>query len=118
FISDAQVSLTSDVNDDVVTSSYAVIPETGAVLSFNGYNKVLNLFTEPGLDNGGTGADDTGMKGDFEFIVLEATADSVVLKGKKSGNKMLMLPLKNDEFTSLSAIYQQESARFSEYNLF
>src|SRR5690606_12399242 len=38
FISDAQVSLTSDVNDDVVTSSYAVIPETGAVLSFNGYN--------------------------------------------------------------------------------
>lgn len=118
FVSNAQVSLTSDINDDVITSSYSVVQESGPVLTFNGFNKVIHYFSEPGLDNGGIGADDTGMKGDFEFIVLKATADSVVLKGKKSGNEIVMLPLSGTEFETKAVEYQEASISFAEFGVF
>ncbi|GHE37607.1 DUF4302 domain-containing protein [Sphingobacterium griseoflavum] len=118
FISNAQVTLTSDVNEDVVTSTYGVVQESGPVLTFNGYNKVIHFFSEPGMDNGGIGADDTGIKGDFEFIVLQASADSVVLKGKKSGNRIVMLPLQGNQFEELSADYQEASRSFDDYGVF
>jgi hypothetical protein len=113
FISNGQVMLTSDINEDVITSTYGVIHDSGPVLTFNGYNDILHLFSEPGMDNGGHGADDTGMKGDFEFIVLKATADSVVLKGKKSGNEIVMLPLQNDLEVEANAF--REGAEFFNY---
>ncbi|WDF69290.1 DUF4302 domain-containing protein [Sphingobacterium oryzagri] len=119
FISNGQVTLTSDINEDVITSTYGVVQESGPVLTFNGYNKVIHYFSEPGLDNGDNiGADDTGMKGDFEFIVLEASADSVVLKGKKSGNRMVMLPLTGNQFETLSVEYQRANDVFRGYLLF
>lgn len=113
FISNAQVTLTSDVNTDVLTSTYAVVPELSATLTFNGYNKVIHLFSEPGVDNGGIGNSDTGMKGDFEFVIQEATPERVVLKGKKSGNEIVMLPLQGDEFETKSADFYRNSVMFS-----
>lgn len=118
FVSNAQVSLTSDINDDVITSSYSVVQESGPVLTFDGFNKVIHYFSEPGLDNGGIGADDTGMKGDFEFIVLKATADSVILKGKKSGNQIVMLPLSGAEFETTAAAYQEAGILFADFGVF
>lgn len=34
-----------------------------------------------------------GMEGDSDFLILSCTSDEVVLKGKKTGNKMIMHPL-------------------------
>ncbi|MFD2598034.1 DUF4302 domain-containing protein [Sphingobacterium corticis] len=95
FVSDSEVILTSDIDSDNTTSSYAVISETGALLTFNGFNKIIHYFTEPGIDSG-KGAADSGLKGDFEFIVLESTTDSITLKGKKSGNIMVMEPIRGN----------------------
>lgn len=113
FISNAQVTLTSDVNTNVLTSTYAVVPEMSATLTFNGYNKIIHLFSEPGADNGGIGNSDTGMKGDFEFVIQEATPERVVLKGKKSGNEIVMLPLQGDEFETMPADFYKNSLIFS-----
>ncbi|NGM64602.1 DUF4302 domain-containing protein [Sphingobacterium sp. SGR-19] len=118
FISNAQVTMVSDAIESSETSTYSVIHDTGPVLSFNGYNKAIHWFSEPGMDNGRIGADDTGMKGDFEFIVLKATADSVVLKGKKSGTEVVMLPLSGDEFEQQGEAYQEAASQFSEFGVF
>ena len=118
FISNAQVTVASDAVENSETSSYAVIHDSGPVLTFNGYNKSIHWYTEPGMDNGGIGADDTGMKGDFEFIVLKATADSVVLKSKKSGTEVVMLPLKANEFDQKAEAYQEAAAQFGQFGVF
>ncbi|QBQ39962.1 DUF4302 domain-containing protein [Sphingobacterium psychroaquaticum] len=118
FISNAQVTLTSDVDEDILTSTYSVLPESGVVLSLNGFNKIVHIFTEPGMDNGGIGADDTGMKGDFEFIVLEATPEKVLLKGKKSGNEIVLLPLNGNEFDTMPSQYQDANEEFLDFGVF
>ncbi|WP_286863252.1 MULTISPECIES: DUF4302 domain-containing protein [Sphingobacterium] len=118
FISNAEVTLASDPFTGSETSSYSISPESGPVLTFNGYNKQIHWFSEPGMDNGGIGADDSGMRGDFEFIVLKATADSVVLKGKKSGSHLVMLPLKEGEFERLSTTYQEAADKFKQFMVY
>ncbi|MEI2271001.1 DUF4302 domain-containing protein [Sphingobacterium sp. ML3W] len=118
FISKEEVSVASDPFSGFKTSTYSVNPESGPVLSFDGYNKNIHWFSEPGKDNGGIGADDSGMRGDFEFIVLKATADSVVLKGKKSGSHLVMLPLKGTEFESMSKAYQEAASKFKEFEIY
>jgi len=118
FISNEKVSIASDPIAGIETSSYAVVAESGPVLTFNGYNKSIHWFSEPGKDNGGIGPDDSGMQGDFEFIVLKATADSVVLKGKKTGSHLVMLPLKNEEFESMSKSYQDATIKFNEFTVY
>lgn len=65
------------------TSSYAILPEQGPMLSFNTYNPVMHYFTEP------SSADVDGMAGDYEFIILEATNDQIIMKGKKYENKLV-----------------------------
>jgi len=114
FTSDAEVSLTSDINLSTIKSSYAVVPEGGPILTFNSYNKVIHYFSEPGVDSG-NGANDTGMGGDFEFIVLEATEKGIVLKGKKSGNTILMEPMDatgqavHDSYIEFAAFFDNQT---------
>lgn len=126
FSSNAQVIVASDAVETPETSTYAVVHDSGPVLTFNGYNKAIHWFSEPGMDNGGVftppgegiGADDTGMKGDYEFIVLAATPDSVVLKGKKSGTEVVMLPLNDRNFEEEASLYREAAIRFSQFGVF
>jgi len=117
FISDREVTLTSDINTGSVTSSYAVLPGTGAVLTFNGYNKVIHFFSEPGADSG-VGTNDRGMQGDFEFIVIEADPEKVVLKGKKSGNIIEMEPMQSATAAQVVTDYQTEAGFFDDLGAF
>jgi len=116
FVSDKDATLTSDINKNSITSSYAVIAEGGPVLTFNGYNKVIHYFSEPGADSG-VGAADSGLRGDFEFIVIEATPEKVTLKGKKSGNIVEMTPLGSDA-TQVIEDYQTEADFFAQFRSF
>lgn len=116
FVSDKDATLTSDINKNSITSSYAVIAEGGPVLTFNGYNKVIHYFSEPGADSG-VGAADSGLRGDFEFIVIEATPEKVTLKGKKSGNIVEMTPLGSDA-TQVIEDYQTEADFFAQFRAF
>lgn len=120
FKSENEVTLTSDININKITSSYAVLAESGPLLTFNSYNKVLHQFSEPGKDNSGhIGADDTGMKGDFEFVILDVTDKKITLKGKRSKNIIVMEAIPDDKaLDEIAGEYQNASKAFKMFNEF
>lgn len=73
------------------TSGYKMEQSQGIVLSFDQYNETFHFFSDP--RNPSYGSNGEGFYGDFEFRVLEACADSVVLRGRKHQNKIVMYPV-------------------------
>jgi len=74
-------------------SAFDVIGDNGPVLTFNTYNKVFHLFSDPKDPQGGSGLDGIGLLGDYEFIIMNVTDNLITLKGKKRGTAILMHPL-------------------------
>lgn len=75
-------------NDSVAASSYYTLTNNnGPVISFSSYNRVLHDMSTPSAENY------EGKQGDFEFIIMSATADKVVLKGCQTGNEVILRPL-------------------------
>lgn len=92
----ADVSCDLFSHDKVVSSQYEVKQSTGPMLTFDTYNEIFHFFSEPSnfLGIGETGK---GMEGDYEFLIIECTPEQVVLKGKKTGTKMVMTPIPDNE---------------------
>ena len=76
--------------DYISSSSYDVITDMGPVLTFNTYNEVMHEYSQP------YSSQVEGYQGDFEFVIMRTTNDSIFLQGKKWGNKMLMTRLADD----------------------
>jgi hypothetical protein len=68
-------------------SIYNVIGDNGPIITFNTYNNVLHLFSNPENPDG------TGLNGDYEFIVIDYSDSLIHLKGKKRGTDILMQKL-------------------------
>lgn len=66
-----------------ITSLYKLEQDMSVTLSFDSYNSFLHYYHE---QHGSY----TTYKGDFEFTIMEATDDMMILRGKKYGNKMKM----------------------------
>lgn len=92
FTEDGNVTISADIVDasQKATSFYKLKEQAGPVLTFDTYNEIFHFFAEP---NSGIGATGTGMGGDYEFTVMSASNEEVVLKGKKTGNYIRMTPL-------------------------
>ncbi len=75
------------------TGMYSLKQSAGPVLTFDTYNEIFHFFSNPNSDISGVGKNGVGMGGDFEFLVIKATPDSIILKGKKTENKIVMTPL-------------------------
>lgn len=69
-----------------VTSLYKVVSEQSTMLTFDTYNDLLHFFAQPNGANENYG-------GDYEFIIMNASADKIELQGKKYKNTMIMTPL-------------------------
>ena len=69
------------------TSYYQVTGETGVLLTFDTYNPLFHYWSQPSAGRA------KGYQSDYEFTFLAASADSVVLRGKKHGNLLRMYPL-------------------------
>lgn len=97
FGTDGNVTAMSDAlgADTKATSHYKLEQSASIVLSFDEYNKVIHFFSDP-ANPAGIGDNGKGMEGDLEFRVLTATADSVVMLGKKRGTKIVMTPMAKD----------------------
>lgn len=91
---DSKVTVASEFYgpDETATSHYKLEQSSGTVLSFDEYNPIFHYFSDP--SNTDFGSLGKGFNGDLEFRVLSATADSVILQGKKHGNRIVMTPLK------------------------
>ncbi len=79
-----------------VKSHYKLEQSMGSVLSFDDYNEVLHYFSMPNNPDYTYDASE-GLSGDFEFRVMKATADSVIMRGKKSNNKIVLTPIAADK---------------------
>ena len=69
-------------------STWVVRSDYGPLLSFDTYNDVFHAWSDPRGDG-------AGMLGDYEFLILKATPEVVVLKGKKHSAYTVMRPVKN-----------------------
>ena len=80
------------------TSHYTVQQGQGVLLSFDSFNAALHKYSDPvGKINGkSVGKDGKGFQGDFEFRVMSYTKDSIVLKGRKHGDRVVMTPMPED----------------------
>ena len=86
---DGKAQLSSEIapSEMVSTSCYNVNTDMGPVLTFNTYNEILHSLSQPRQNPV------DGQQGDFEFVIMKATTDSIYLRGKKWGNDMLMTRL-------------------------
>ncbi|UIR56266.1 DUF4302 domain-containing protein [Sphingobacterium sp. SRCM116780] len=94
-------------------STYKVYPSAGPILTFDTFNEIIHFFGLPGAYTD-EGAVDSGTKGDFEFLVLKATADSVILQGRKTLNRIVMLPIKSNPEVLIKK-YQDNAAKFDAF---
>lgn len=86
-----KVSVGSEIADPDMTtsSSYDVIADEGPVLTFNTYNQIFHHAANPEQDG-------SQIQQDYEFVILRTTNDSIYLRGKKYGNKMVMTRMPDD----------------------
>ena len=75
---------------------YSLKQSAGPVLTFDTYNEIFHFFSNPNSDISGVGKKGVAMGGDFEFLIIKATQDSIILKGKKTANRIVMTPLAKD----------------------
>lgn len=94
-----------------VTSKYSLIKDQGPVLSFSSYNALIHYWSEP---KGVFDAD--GLAGDFEFVIMSAESDKILLKGKKHGTLMTMTRLpENTDWDSYLAACNRIRTESAEY---
>ena len=84
------------LSTETSTGLYSLKQSAGPVLTFDTYNDIFHFFSDPNSSVSGFGSNGVGMGGDFEFLVIKATQDSIILKGKKTANKIVMTPLAKD----------------------
>jgi|GEM_PF-2610868 len=77
-------------------SSYSINFSEEIILNFE-LNSVLTEFSEPSSSR------PNGLGGDVEFYIKSATADKVVLKGRKLGSDAILIPALKDEWINLVA---------------
>lgn len=105
---------------EVETAHYKLEQSGGVVLSFDEFSKNFHFFSDP-ANPAGMGPNYRGFFADLEFRVLSASADSVVLQGKKHGNHLVMLPCPKAESewqSYLDEVFTVENdMAYANYNL-
>lgn len=74
------------------TSHYKMEQSAGAILSFDEYNSIFHYFSDP-VNPDGIGTSGTGFGGDLEFRIISASEEEVVLRGKKTNCRIIMIPM-------------------------
>lgn len=78
------------VPGESVSSLYKVESEQSTMLVFDSYNSLLHAFATPLGYN-------ANLEGDYEFVIMSATPEKVILQGKKYKNIMEMTSMAKDE---------------------
>ena len=102
--------------DTTAVSHFKLEQSSGVVLSFDEYCELFHYFSDPLNTDGYNSQTENGFGADLEFRIISASADSVVMRGKKHDTKIVMTPLTDDttEITdSVWAKYLREVAAVS-----
>lgn len=100
---EGKVTLQSDFQSDAEQSLYKIYGGEGPVLSFSEYS-ALHMLSDPAYPPAGT-----GFRGDFEFVVMESSADSVVLKGRKWDQKVTLSPATDADWAGITQLRKNET---------
>lgn len=112
FGKDGKVEVSGEMYGEPFTSMYSVTQSAGIVLTFDTFNPEFHSFSDPSAPLGGN--EGKGLDGDYDFSILKASADSVILKGKKTGNRVVMTPMKDADWEGyINNIYDIEDAMLS-----
>ena len=112
-----EVEIWSELFDGSSKSLYKMTTDDGPVLSFDTGNYNFHYFATPSGSQRNL-YNESGRyqayKGDFEFMIVSATKDEVVLKGKRSGNRIVMYPLAAGESPEevANAVYENAESVF------
>lgn len=95
-------------------SHYKLEQSAGVVLSFDEYNSIFHYFSDP-VNPEGIGTNGVGFGGDLEFRIIKATNERIDLLGKKTLNRMVMVPMPagmdwNDYLNKIKEIESDMSA--------
>lgn len=107
----AKNSLTTGNQMQTDTSTWELISDYGPLLSFNTYNEVFHAWADPQTDG-------DGYLGDYEFLILSATPEKIILKGKKHSAYSIMRPMKSADMAAhFAACEQMQTNLFGGGNL-
>lgn len=89
---EGKVTIMGDLTGPEVTatSDYKVVKDQGVVLTFDTHNEILHSLTQASL------REPEGKQGDYEFLIIKQTKDSVYLRGKRWHNDMVLTRLSED----------------------
>ena len=117
FEKDGSVSVTaknSTTGNKIMTdtaSTWAVKIDYGPLLTFDTYNDVFHAWSDPEPDG-------AGKLGDYEFLILKATPELVLLKGKKHSAYSVMRPMTTTDVEAhYTACEELQNLLFSNSNV-
>ena len=86
-----------------VKSEYRIIPSLGVMLTFDTYNALIHYWSQP------SGTQSEGLATDYEFTFVSASADEVVLRGRKYAHLLRLYPLQEDATSYLNKVIQMRN---------
>lgn len=81
------VTASSELTKGAATSYYKLTTDNGPVLTFDTYNDVLHALATPSAGNY------EGNHADYEFQIVSATPELVVMRGRRTNNYVYLHPL-------------------------
>lgn len=88
----SDVEMKFELSENVINSLYTIKPEDGVVLSFDTYT-FISLLADPSVDEDGS-----SFGGEFEYQIMSASNDSIVMRGKKTDKKTVLYPASKEEW--------------------
>lgn len=73
------------------SSIYSLLREDGSVLSFCSWNDIISIFADPNQVNPSTGRQGEGMGGDYNFMILSASDDEIVMRGQRHNARVRLV---------------------------
>jgi hypothetical protein len=104
FAEDGTVRMVCDFLEDETTSTYSFNESQGAVLCMDTYS-ALHYLSDPRIPRAGVLG--VGLEGEFEFVIKEVTADSMVFTGKKRGEPVVFYPAEEADWTGRMVAYRE-----------
>lgn len=99
-----------------VESSYQITRMQGPCLSFSTYNNALHPFGDPGNET-----NEDGYTGDFEFVIMEASAQEVVMRGIRQKQIVVLRPMAQekgwDEYCAEAAAVRAAIADYTRFEI-
>ena len=108
FSEDGTVKMICDYLAEESISTYSFNESQGAVLCMDSYS-VLHYLSDPRIPR--EGIPGLGLEGEFEFIIKEITADSLVFSGKKYGKPIVFYPAEEADWTGRMTLYRENIER-------